>query len=90
MLGLSPSDFREAGMSRLMSGRTSFFCFDGGRISSRSTGTPRLMRKSRLMRDCVQLGVWSGGGVMSCFHSERERSDGKMGDMSGIDSCSGI
>jgi len=53
--GLSPSDFLVDG-SRFMSGRTSFFCFDGGRISSRSTGTPRLTRKRRRMRDCVQFG----------------------------------
>lgn len=49
----------------VMSGRMSFFCLLGGRISSRSTGTPRLIRKSRRMRDWVQFGGWRGGGVMS-------------------------
>lgn len=54
----------------VISGRMSFFCLEGGRISSRSTGTPRLIRKSRRIRDCVQLGGCRGGGVMSCFHRE--------------------
>ena len=76
---LSDSDLRE--VSRLMSGRTSFFCLEGGRISSRSTGTPKETRKRRRMRDCVQLGGWRGGGVTSCFQRERERSEGKMGDV---------
>lgn len=47
---LSDSDFRDDG-SRLISGSTSFFCFDGGRISSRSTGTPKLTRNRRRIRD---------------------------------------
>lgn len=54
----------------VISGSMSFFCFEGGRISSRSTGTPRLMRKRRRIRDWVQFGGCKGGGVMSCFHSE--------------------
>ena len=85
--GLSDSDFRDC--SRLMSGRTSFFCFEGGRISSRSTGTPRLTRKRRRIRDWVQLGGWRGGGVISCFQRERERSEGKIGEESGMGSWEG-
>ena len=37
-------------------GRTNFFCFEAGRISSRSTGTPKETRKSRLMLDLIQSG----------------------------------
>lgn len=37
-------------------GRTSFFCLEAGRISSRSTGTPSETRKSRRMRDRIQSG----------------------------------
>ena len=36
-------------------GRTSFFCFEAGRISSRSTGTPRETRKRRRIRDLTQF-----------------------------------
>lgn len=85
---LSDSDLRDDG-SKLISGSISFFCLEGGNISSKSTGTPRLTRKSRLIRDWVQLGGWSGGGVTSCFQRERERSEGKIGDESGIGSCCG-
>lgn len=75
---LSDSDLRDG--SRLMSGSTSFFCFEGGNISSRSTGTPRLTKKSRLIRDWVQLGGCKGGGVTSCFHKDRDLSEGNIGD----------
>ena len=57
-----------------VNGRTSFFCFDAGRISSRSTGTPRDTKKSRLIRDRVQLGGCKGGGSTSCVQSDKERS----------------
>jgi len=86
---LSDSEFRDEG-SRLISGRTSFFCFDGGSISSRSTGTPRLTRNRRRIRDWVQLGGWRGGGVINCFQSERDLSEGKIGEESGTGSCEGI
>lgn len=46
-------------------GRMSFFCLLAGRISSRSTGTPRETRKSRRMRERSQLGGWRGGGAES-------------------------
>lgn len=36
-------------------GRTSFFCFEAGRISSRSTGTPSETRKRRRIRDLTQF-----------------------------------
>lgn len=52
-------------VSRFMEGRTNFFCFEAGRISSRSTGTPRETRKRRRIRDLVQFGGWSGGGATS-------------------------
>lgn len=51
--------------SRFMDGRMSFFCFEAGRISSRSTGTPRETRKRRRMRDLIQFGGWRGGGATS-------------------------
>ena len=49
----------------------------GGRISSRSTGTPSETRNKRLIRDRVQLGGCIGGGETSCCQRERERSDKK-------------
>ena len=49
----------------LVEGRTSFFCFEAGRISSRSTGTPRETRKRRRMRERFQSGGWRGGGATS-------------------------
>lgn len=70
-------DARGVPEGKLMLGNTSRFCFDGGRISSRSTGTPRDTRNSRRIRDRVQLGGCIGGGETSCCHSESERSDRK-------------
>ena len=70
-------DGRGEDEARLMLGRTSLFCLDGGNISSRSTGTPRETRKSRRIRERVQLGGCIGGGETSCCHSERERSERK-------------
>jgi hypothetical protein len=58
-----------------MDGRISFFCFDAGRISSRSTGTPKETRNSRLIRDRTQSGGWSGGGATNCVHKEWLRSE---------------
>lgn len=46
-------------------GRMSFFCLLAGRISSRSTGTPKETRKRRRMRERSQLGGWRGGGAES-------------------------
>jgi hypothetical protein len=46
-------------------GRMSFFCFEAGRISSRSMGTPREIRKSLRMRERIQFGGWRGGGATS-------------------------
>ena len=57
-----------------MEGRMSFFCFDAGNISSRSTGTPKDTRKRRRMRDRTQYGGCKGGGATSCDHKERLRS----------------
>ena len=56
-----------------VNGRMSFFCFDAGSISSRSTGTPKDTRKSRRIRDRVQLGGCKGGGATSCVQSDRDR-----------------
>lgn len=67
----------------------SFFCFDAGRISSRSTGTPRETRKSRRMRDLTQFCGWSGGGATSWDHRERDRSLLKIAAESGIGSTGG-
>ena len=65
---LAPREWEEGEVERereprLVEGSTSFFCLEAGRISSRSTGTPRETRKSRLMRERSQLGGESGGGV---------------------------
>lgn len=76
-------------LSRLMEGRTSFFCLEAGRISSRSTGTPRDTRKSRRMRDLTQFCGWRGGGATSWDHRERERSVLKIAAESGIGSTGG-
>ena len=57
----------------------SFFCLEAGRISSRSTGTPRETRKRRRMRERTQFGGWSGGGATSCAQREAERGVRKMG-----------
>ena len=54
-------------------GRISFFCFDFGRISSKSTGTPSDTRKSRRIRERTQFGGCKGGGAISCCQSESER-----------------
>lgn len=61
-------------------GRTSFFCFEAGRISSRSTGTPRETRKRRRIRDLTQFWGWRGGGATSWDQRERERSVWKMAE----------
>jgi hypothetical protein len=52
-------------VERFMEGRISFFCLEAGRISSRSTGTPRETRKSRRIRERIQSGGWRGGGATS-------------------------
>jgi len=62
---------------RLMLGRTRRFCLEGGRISSRSTGTPRETRNNRRIRLRVQFGGAIGGGWRSCCQSERDRSERK-------------
>lgn len=60
-------------------GRISFFCFEAGRISSRSIGTPREIRKSRRMRERIQFGGWSGGGATSWDQREALRGVRKVG-----------
>lgn len=63
-----------------MLGSTSFFCFlRGSRISSRSTGTPRLTRNRRRIRLRIQSGGCSGGGATSCCQSDAERGVRKTG-----------
>ena len=63
---------------RCMEGRISFFCLDAGRISSRSTGTPRETRKRRRIRERIQLGGCKGGGATSCDQREALREVRKM------------
>jgi len=77
-------------------GRMSFFCLDAGRISSRSTGTPRDTKNSRRMRERTQSGGCSGGGATNCVHNEWLRSERKMDrvssglvDIVGMPSCAG-
>lgn len=60
-----------------MFGRTSRFCFEGGRISSKSTGTPSETRNRRRMRLRVQLGGCMGGGETSCCQRDRDLSERK-------------
>ena len=62
----------------------SFFCFEAGRISSRSTGTPSETKNSRRMRERTQFGGCRGGGATSCDHSDRLRSVRKIGWFSGV------
>ena len=67
-------EFRgDAEAGTLSEGSTSFFCFEAGRISSRSTGTPRETRKRRRVRDRIQSGGANGGGATSCDQREAER-----------------
>jgi hypothetical protein len=74
-----------------MLGRTRRFCFEGGRISSRSTGTPRETRNRRRMRLRVQFGGAIGGGWRSCCHKERDRSERKAAPvMSEGGDCVGV
>lgn len=58
---------------RFNDGRMSFFCFDAGRISSRSTGTPRETRNRRRVRERIQSGGARGGGATSCDQRDAER-----------------
>lgn len=60
----------ERSLSASSDGNTSFFCLLAGKISSRSTGTPRETRNSRRMGDNTQFGGWSGGGATSCAHKD--------------------
>ena len=52
---LCPLEERES-LRRCTEGSMSFFCFDAGRISSRSTGTPKDTRKSRRILERTQFG----------------------------------
>ena len=75
--------------SGLMDGNISFFCFDAGKISSRSTGTPRDTRNKCRIRDFTQFGGCNGGGATNCDHKESDRSLLKMAVDSGIGSTTG-
>lgn len=74
-LNLSMTELALGEDARFMFGSTSLFCFDGGNISSRSTGTPRDTRKSLRIRLLVQFGGCMGGGETSCCHNESDLSD---------------
>lgn len=63
----------EEDLEKLIDGRMSFFCLEAGRISSRSTGTPRETRKRRRIRERIQLGGWRGGGATSWDQREALR-----------------
>ena len=69
---LRPSDDGRGDLSPgiFIEGRMSFFCFEAGKISSRSTGTPSETRKSRRILERTQSGGCSGGGATSCVHKE--------------------
>lgn len=62
-----------------MDGSMSFFCLEAGRISSKSTGTPRDTKKRRLIRDRIQFGGCSGGGATSCDQRDALRCVRKVG-----------
>jgi len=64
---------------KFMDGRISFFCLEAGRISSKSTGTPRETRKRRRIRERIQFGGCKGGGATSCVQSEALRGVRNMG-----------
>jgi hypothetical protein len=64
---------------RFKDGRTSFFCFDAGRISSRSTGTPKETRNRRRIRERIQSGGCRGGGATSWVQREALRGVKNMG-----------
>ena len=66
-------------LTRCSEGRTSFFCFDAGNISSRSTGTPSETRNNRRMGDRIQSGGCNGGGAASWDQSDALRGLKKMG-----------
>ena len=83
----SEEDFPDS--SKLIDGRTNFFCLEAGRISSKSTGTPNDTKKSRRMRDLTQFGGCNGGGATSWDHKDRERSLVNMAEESEIDSRGG-
>ncbi len=57
----------------------SFFCLEAGRISSRSTGTPRETRKRRRIRERIQFGGCRGGGATSWDQREALRGVRNMG-----------
>jgi hypothetical protein len=69
---LRPSDDGRGDFSPGMwiDGKISFFCFEAGRISSRSTGTPRETKKRRRIRERTQSGGCNGGGATSCVHND--------------------
>lgn len=69
---LRPSDEGRGDFSPGMciEGRMSFFCLDAGKISSKSTGTPKDTRNRRRIRDRTQSGGWRGGGATSCDHND--------------------
>ena len=72
-MDLESLDVRGEAEEMLREGRTSFFCLEAGRISSRSTGTPRETRKRRRVRERIQSGGARGGGATSWDQREAER-----------------
>lgn len=88
---LRPSDDSRGDLSPGMwiDGRISFFCLDAGKISSRSTGTPRDTRKSRRMRERTQSGGCSGGGAINCAHNDLLRSVRNIDRVSSVEEKGG-
>jgi hypothetical protein len=84
---LRPSDDGRGDLSPgiWIEGKISFFCLDAGRISSRSTGTPRETRKRRRMRERTQSGGCNGGGATSCVQSDLLRSVRNIDRASSVD-----
>lgn len=78
-LRLRSDEPRGLSLRPTVEGRMSFFCFEAGRISSRSTGTPRETRNRRRIRERTQLGGWRGGGATSWAQREAERGVRNMG-----------
>jgi hypothetical protein len=71
-------------------GKINFFCLpEDGRISSKSTGTPRLTRNSRRMRERTQLDGCNGGGATSWDHKDADLGVRKSEFAGGVEVTTG-
>lgn len=82
---LRPSDGEFESPRSFDEGRISFFCLEAGRISSKSTGTPKETKNRRRIRERIQFGGCKGGGATSCDHRDRLRSVRNIEGFSGTE-----